>query len=116
MQNIMDSKKEYPEITCTALDITPGFVRVEKEKGINIFGGSIEKIPFLDNSFDCVYVRDTLRHLGSYEKVLKECIRVCKKEVIMVFCRKLTENKENIIDYNPTRKLYNNIIDISKKD
>lgn len=101
-------QKDYPEVTYTALDITPRFVAMGKEKGINIFEGSIEKIPFPNNRFDCVYVRDTLRHLESYEKALKECIRVCKKEVMVVFGRKLTNDEENIINYNPARKLYNN--------
>lgn len=102
-------QKDYLGITYTALDITPGFVRMGKEKGINIFEGSIEKIPFPNNLFDCVYVRDTLRHLEYHEKALKECIRVYKKEVMVVFGRKLTNNEENIINYNAARKLYNNI-------
>lgn len=102
-------QKDYPEITYTGLDITPGFVRIGKEKGINILQGSVEKIPFSDNSFDCVYLRDTMRHLESYEKALKECIRVCKKEAMVIFCRKLTNKKENIINYKSDRKLYNNM-------
>ena len=102
-------KKHNPEITYTALDITPGFVKIGRQKGINMFQGSIEKIPFPDDSFDCVYLRDIMRHLQSYEKALKECIRVCRKEAMVIFCRKLTNKEENIINYRADRNLYNNI-------
>ncbi|MBU2544905.1 glycosyltransferase [Patescibacteria group bacterium] len=107
-------QKDCPNIIYTGLDITPSFVRIGKERGINIFQGSIEKIPFPDNSFDCVYVRDTMRHLmPSCEKALEECLRVAKKELMVLFCIKLNNTSNHILHYehyNPDLSfgLYNN--------
>ena len=107
-------QRDCPDIVYTGLDITPSFVRMGREKGINIFQGSIEKIPFPDNSFDCVYVRDTMRHLKpSCEKALGECLRVAKKELMVLFCIKLNNTSNHISHYehyNPDLSfgLYNN--------
>ena len=56
-------RREYPEIAYTAMDITPGFVALGKERGIPMFLASVEDMPFEDTFFDCVYIRDALQHL-----------------------------------------------------
>jgi len=51
------------------------FIKVKKYNG--------EKIPFPDNSFDCVMLIDVLHHTKNMSVLLKETKRVSKKKVII---------------------------------
>lgn len=42
-----------------------------------------QKIPFLDNSFDCVICADTLEHLDNIHEIFDELIRVSRKYIII---------------------------------
>jgi len=57
------------------------------EKNIKIKIGDAEKMPFKDESFDIVYSFHLLWHLEKegQEKIIKEMLRVCKKEGLVVF-------------------------------
>ena len=57
------------------------------EEDVKINFGDATKIPFEDNSFDVVYSFHLLWHIPKeeQEKVIKEMIRVCKKEGIILF-------------------------------
>lgn len=78
-------KKNEINIEYTGIDITPKLVKNANDLGINVKEGSIEAIPFADNSFEIVYARHILEHLDYYEKAIKELIRVAQKECFIVF-------------------------------
>jgi len=50
-----------------------------KRKNIKFVQGSSSSLPFKDNSFDCVYLKDVLHHVEDINKSLKELKRVTKK-------------------------------------
>lgn len=54
-------------------------VALAKSHGVNVIYGDAYAIPFKDNSFDAVFVGDTLEHLAFPEKALEEIRRVTKK-------------------------------------
>ena len=85
-------------IQYTGLDITPQLIKKGKEAGVACFLGSIENIPFSDQSFDIGYARHILEHLDYYENALNELIRVSKKEVLVVFFIKPCDQEEDIIN------------------
>ncbi|MCH7970930.1 MAG: class I SAM-dependent methyltransferase [Chloroflexi bacterium] len=99
---------DHPSISYSALDITPAFVKKGRERGIHIDQGSVEQMPFAANSFDCVYIRDTFRHLSGFESAMGEGIRVARHELMIVFCRPLVRGPENEIVFFEDRGMYNN--------
>jgi ubiquinone/menaquinone biosynthesis C-methylase UbiE len=46
--------------------------------------GSMEKLPFKDNSFDIVFSSHTIEHIRNLPKAISELKRVAKKQVIIV--------------------------------
>ncbi len=55
-----------------------------KQRGLKrVVRGSLEKIPFLKNSFDCITALDVLEHVDD-QKALKEIIRVLKPEGLLI--------------------------------
>lgn len=72
-------------IAYQGVELTPKLVSFCQEHGIPVIQGSIEKIPFEDNSFDIAYARHVLEHLSYYHTAINELIRVAKKEVLVVF-------------------------------
>lgn len=67
-----------------------------------------DKIPLKDNSFDCVIAVFTLHHTSDPRKMLKECIRVAKKKVILV--EDVYHNKSGEIMTKCTDWLFNNLV------
>jgi ubiquinone/menaquinone biosynthesis C-methylase UbiE len=77
--------KNYKGVKYTGLDITPKLVEYNKSKGIDCHQGSLNSIPFQDDSFDIVLSRHVVEHMSNIEKPLLEMIRVAKKRVIISF-------------------------------
>lgn len=78
------------------LDITPRLVTRAWELGLRVRQGSIEAMPYSDNFVDVCYARHILEHLDYYERALDELIRVAKKEVLVVFFIKPTDEPDRI--------------------
>jgi len=55
-----------------------------KIPGIKTFKGTGEKLSFNSNSFDVVFEKDTLHHIGNKKKALAEMKRVARRQVILV--------------------------------
>lgn len=77
----------------TGLDITPKLVKFNQDRGINCVHGSLNDIPFEDNTFDVALSRHVVEHMGGIETPLNELIRVAKKEVILCFFISPLENQ-----------------------
>lgn len=78
-------KEAFPEAEYTGLDVTPKLVKFNQEKGINCVHGSLEDIPFDEDTFDVSLSRHVVEHMSQIEKPLDELIRVTKNMVIMCF-------------------------------
>lgn len=68
--------KLLPELDYTGVDIggTPD-VKLDLEK--------IDRLPFDDNAFDCVFCTDVLEHLDNLHLIFEELIRVSRRWVII---------------------------------
>lgn len=73
------------DIGYQGIDITPKLVNFAQTHGVPVMQGSIESLPFNDCQFDIAYVRHALEHLPSYEKPIRELIRVARFEVMIIF-------------------------------
>jgi ubiquinone/menaquinone biosynthesis C-methylase UbiE len=74
------------EIGYTATEITPKYIDWGLSRGINaIQQKSFSKLDFDDRSFDVCLSYDMLNHQPDYRDILKELVRVAKKEVIVSF-------------------------------
>jgi ubiquinone/menaquinone biosynthesis C-methylase UbiE len=72
-------------IKYTGIDSTQILVEMAKMRGIDVWLGNIENLPFDDKSFDMVYGRHILEHLEYYEKAIEEAVRCSKLYVAYTF-------------------------------
>jgi ubiquinone/menaquinone biosynthesis C-methylase UbiE len=110
------------------VEVIPELVAAGQKQKINIVEGSIEQIPFEDQSFDLAYTRHVLEHLPTYQKALNELIRVARYEALIVFFIKPHQKNEDIINsvkingislyhnHYSKRKLQNFILSNSRVD
>lgn len=78
-------KEAFPDVEYTGLDVTPKLVKFNQDRGINCVLGSLEDIPFDDDSFDVSVSRHVVEHMSQIEKPLDELVRVTKNQIIMCF-------------------------------
>lgn len=78
-------KKKLIPVKYKGVDSCQGLVDEAKTFGIDCDLGSIEELPYEDNSFDIVTGRHILEHLDYYEKAISEMCRVARYEVAIVF-------------------------------
>ncbi len=79
--------------------IKAGKQRLEKRKNIHLNVGDIESINFPAEIFDLVYSAYTLEHLDNPEKVIKEMIRVTKKNGCLIL---IAPNYGSPISHSPS--------------
>ena len=77
--------RTMPGVQYTALERTPKLVQRGLDMGIPVVTGSIERIPFVDGSFDVAYCRHVVEHLPSYELAIAELVRVSRGTAVVVF-------------------------------
>lgn len=80
--NLVLTKKQQG----TGVDISPTAINLGRKRypGINFVKADLEKIPLENDSFDLIYSAYVLEHLSDPEQVLKEAIRLMKKEGFLV--------------------------------
>jgi len=78
-------KKKLIPVKYKGIDSCQGLVDEAKTFGIDCDLGSIEALPYKDNSFDIVTARHILEHLDYYEKAISEMCRVARYEVAIIF-------------------------------
>lgn len=61
------------------IDPSPNMLRLAEKRGLNVYRGFGENIPFLHSAFDCVAVIITLCFVENPNKVIEEAARVLKK-------------------------------------
>jgi ubiquinone/menaquinone biosynthesis C-methylase UbiE len=60
------------------VDLSPGMVRIAKERGLKVVLGSVTDLPFADASFDLVCSFKVLAHVPNIGRALAEIARVTK--------------------------------------
>ncbi len=60
------------------VDLSPGMVRVAKQRGLRVVLGSVTDLPFADESFDLVCSFKVLAHVPDIGRALAEIARVTK--------------------------------------
>jgi ubiquinone/menaquinone biosynthesis C-methylase UbiE len=60
------------------VDLSPGMVRLAKQRGLNVVLGSVTDLPFADDSFDLVCSFKVLAHVPDISRALSEIARVTK--------------------------------------
>jgi ubiquinone/menaquinone biosynthesis C-methylase UbiE len=71
-------------INCYGLDVSQEMVnKIENKK--NVYIGSVFDIPFDNNFFDIVTSMDLMVHFDETEKILKEKLKVTKKQGLVIF-------------------------------
>lgn len=76
MKVLRDEKK----CRVVGVDVSETALKVAKDKGLRVLKASAEKLPFKDNRFDVVIMREVLTHIHEPLKALKEARRVLKKD------------------------------------
>ncbi|MEJ5165878.1 MAG: class I SAM-dependent methyltransferase [Thermoanaerobaculia bacterium] len=66
------------------IDLDPGAVFHSKKKGIRTILGSLENLPFKDETFPLIISSETLEHLEDYKKGISEFYRIIKKGGVLI--------------------------------
>ena len=93
----------------TGVDIDPDLIRKASAKyprpNLSFIQGSIENIPFPDDSFDIVTCYETLEHVADHEKVSRELNRVVKPGGLIFISTPDKQNYSELGGYhNPFHK------------
>ena len=61
-----------------AIDISPRMVELARNRGIDAQIADVERIPFGDGEFDCVFAAWVLYHAPDLDRAISECARVLR--------------------------------------
>lgn len=86
-------------IDISARAIASGSKRLKDKKNVSLAVGNIENLNFPDEYFDLVYLCSILEHLENPEKVIREMIRVTKKDGFLIF---LSPNYGSPLESSPS--------------
>jgi SAM-dependent methyltransferase len=80
----------------SAIDISPRMVELAKARGLEAQVADAERLPFNDNSFDCVFAGWVLYHVPDLARAVAECARVLTREGALVASSVCTDNIEEV--------------------
>lgn len=82
----MIAQKSEKDTEFFGLDISPKLCEIAKKNNPNaqIVVGDAEQLPYSDNTFDFVFMTETLEHLLDYKKAMIEVSRVLKPNGVFV--------------------------------
>jgi hypothetical protein len=98
--------KEKYKINYTATEITPKYVELCQEQGIDIIHANIEHMPFEDNNFECTVAFDVINHQVDYRDSIKELLRVTQYELFISFFKKFEEEVTLGVEYSGNYKTH----------
>lgn len=61
-----------------AIDLSPRMVELTRARGIDAHVGDVQKLPYADGEFDCVFAGWVLYHVPDLPKAVAECARVLR--------------------------------------
>jgi len=74
---------EEKEFECVGIENNLEYVRIAKERGLDVRKMDARKLAFADRSFDTVIMIEVLEHVLEVDKVLSEVKRVTRKNFIV---------------------------------
>ncbi len=79
-------QKSKGDVELFGIDISQKLCDISKENNpyANIVKGDVESLPYTDDSFDIVFMTETLEHLLDYDKSIKEISRVLKVNGVFI--------------------------------
>lgn len=97
-------------ISYTGADSCPYFLRMNRERGVQMLEADIRHIPVPDSTFDVAFSRHTFEHQSNVDAILLELIRVARQEACHIFFIKPLEgvNAKPIMNWDHITNLYHN--------
>jgi 2-polyprenyl-3-methyl-5-hydroxy-6-metoxy-1,4-benzoquinol methylase len=87
------------------IDIDKDLIKIAKKYGKAKLG-SVEEIPYEDNSFDTVICLEVIEHIENEKKALEELARVSKKRIVLSFPMEPFSGHPDFMDHIPEIKGY----------
>lgn len=89
-------EKKYPKLSCFGIDISLTQLKIAKNnnKVIKLNVAEAENLPFKNGTFDIIIFNSILHHVNSMELSLKEALRICKNEGIIII---IEPNRFNLL-------------------
>ncbi|MBA3757282.1 class I SAM-dependent methyltransferase [Candidatus Saccharibacteria bacterium] len=86
---------QNPKKKITGVDLEPHpHWKIKPPKNLTFNTASIYKLPYEDNSFDAVILKDVLHHLPDPEEALQKIAKLAKKQVLII-----EANRYNPVSY-----------------
>ena len=79
-----------------AIDISPRMVELAKARGLDAQIADAERMPFNDNSFDCVFAGWVLYHVPDLDRAVAECARVLTPEGTLIAASVCNDNIDEV--------------------
>lgn len=90
----------YKGVQLYGIDISFPYLRIAREKGVNIAFSLVEDMPYLDNTFDIVTACDVLEHVIDLHACILQMIRVLKPGGKLIIRVPLNESLEGYLHEN----------------
>src|SRR4051794_9834766 len=87
--------KELGAEVC-AVDTSPRMVELARARGVDAQLADAERLPFADDSFDCVFAGWVLYHVPNLARALRECARVLTKDGTLVAASVCNDNLDEV--------------------
>jgi ubiquinone/menaquinone biosynthesis C-methylase UbiE len=79
-----------------AIDTSPRMVELARARGVDAQIGDAERLPFPDNSFDCVFAGWVLYHVPNVTQAITECARVLEAKGTLVAASVCNDNVDEV--------------------
>lgn len=80
----------------SAIDISPRMVELARARGVDAQVGDVERLPYEDDSFDCVFAGWVLYHVPNLGQALAECARVLAPGGTLVAASVCNDNLDEV--------------------
>lgn len=90
-------KSDGIDVEYTGADITQKYVKHAIDNKIHAICCSGEDTPFADKIFDCSFCHDVINHQKDFRPLIKELLRVTRKEVIISFFKPFCDEDDSEI-------------------
>lgn len=99
---------DAPVVAYHGVDSCLDLVDLARKNGIpNVTHADLEALPFEEDFVDLVYIRHVLEHLPWYERALQEAVRVARREVLVNWFIRCTDQVD-ALRYDPALDLRHN--------
>jgi len=90
--------EKFPDLDRYGVDISIEYLKIARNKGINVIMSKIEELPYEDNFFDVIVTTDVLEHVLDLNLSLAKIISVLRKDGLLVIRVPFKEDLEGYLD------------------